>query len=383
MKPVGLVVLLLGAFALMLGAFAPPAAANITLYPTPTPGSDPFGMTETNVVWFTESQAAKLGKIDQSGRITEIPLPTGSDPLSLTPTAFGTVAVAEHGTAAIDEVATDGTVTTHPIPGGLQPYAVTLGSDSGVWFSAQPATSGGNGAVGVMRPTPDRPITLYPVSGVPWGISRDNYGNVWFALQRAGGGAIGRITTDGAVTVYPIGPGAIPVDLAPASDGNMWFTDQNHGHVGRVTPSGAVKEFAIGATSTILGIAEGSSSGVVAADPGGKALYLVTSAGYRKVPVPGSPQHLTAAPQGGMYFTLREGKIGLLGGNDVTPGCLAPKLVGKKLAAAKKLLAAADCKLGPVTLRKHRGRKGVVLTQNPPPGELFPEGFRVALTVSR
>src|SRR5437588_12860964 len=136
MKPASLVGLLLGAFALLLGVFAPATAAKITLYPTPTPGSDPFGMTTTNAVWFTESQADKLGRIDQSGKITEIALPTGSDPPSLTPTAFGTLAVAEHGTASIDEVATDGTDTTHPIPDGLKPYAVTLGSDSGVWFSA-------------------------------------------------------------------------------------------------------------------------------------------------------------------------------------------------------------------------------------------------------
>jgi streptogramin lyase len=375
----------LGVVAVLCAVFAPTAAAKITLYPTPTPGSDPFGITTTNAVWFTENQVDKLGRIDQSGTITEIALPTGSGPLGLTSTAFGTLALAAHGTASIDEVASDGTVTTHPVPNGLLPYAVALGRDSGVWFTAQPPTAGGRGAVGVMRPTPDRQITLYPVDGVPWGITSGNDGNVWFAVQRAGGGAIGKITTAGTVTEYSIGPGAIPVDVTSASDGNVWFTDQNHGRVGRVTPSGAVREFAIGASSTILGIAKGSGGvGVIAADPGGKALYLITSAGHRKVPVAGTPQQLSLALQGGMYFTLREGKVGLIGGVDVTPGCLAPKLVGKKLAAATKLLAAADCRLGRVTVRRHRGRKGVVLSQGQArPGELFQEGFRVDLTVSR
>jgi virginiamycin B lyase len=372
---------------LLFAALTPAAAAaKISLYPTPTPGSDPFAITSAfdNAGWFTENQVDKLGRIDQSGKITELALPTGSGVLGLTSTGFGTIAVAAHGTASIDEVTPQGVVTTHAIPGGLLPYAVTLGDDSGVWFTAQPATAGTNGAVGVMSPTPDRTITLYPVDGVPWGITRGADGNLWFALQRAGGGAIVRMTVHGTMTQYTIGSGSIPSGVAGDNNGNIWFTDQNHGKVGLIKPSGAVTEFAIGATSTILGIAPSPAGGAAAADPGGKALYAVTTAGKSlKVPVAGSPQQLSIAFPSGMYFTLREGKVGLIGDVDLTPGCRPPKLNGKPLAAAKKLLAAADCRLGMITRRKHRGRKGVVLSQDPRPGALYAEGYRVNLTVSR
>ena len=80
-----------------------------------------------------------------------------------------------------------------------------------------------------------------------------------------------------------------------------------------MTPSGAVKEFAVGATSTILGITRTDTNAVIAADPGGRALYIVTSQGKRKVPIAGAPQNFGIAPQGGLYVTLREGKIGLVG----------------------------------------------------------------------
>lgn len=62
-------------------------------------------------------------------------------------------------------------------------------------------------------------------------------------------------------------------------------------------------------------------------------------------------------------------------------GCQTPKLAGKTLAAAKKRLAAAGCKLGHVA--KVRGRHGKVVRQSPAPGKLLAPGTKVSVKVGR
>lgn len=66
-----------------------------------------------------------------------------------------------------------------------------------------------------------------------------------------------------------------------------------------------------------------------------------------------------------------------------TSACLVPKLAGKTLAAAKKALAKAHCKLGTLTRRRARGRAGLVLSQKPKAGTRLSSGGRVALVLSR
>lgn len=54
-------------------------------------------------------------------------------------------------------------------------------------------------------------------------------------------------------------------------------------------------------------------------------------------------------------------------------GCVVPRLKGKKLAATKKALGKADCRLGKVTGPK----SGTVKEQRPGPGRVLPAGSRV------
>ncbi len=66
--------------------------------------------------------------------------------------------------------------------------------------------------------------------------------------------------------------------------------------------------------------------------------------------------------------------------------CLVPKLVGKKLDAAKSALANAGCKLGKVTkkkAKKGKGKKGakVVSSQSAPPGTSLADQATVAVKV--
>ena len=68
-------------------------------------------------------------------------------------------------------------------------------------------------------------------------------------------------------------------------------------------------------------------------------------------------------------------------GSTVVPAavvkCVVPKLKGKTLKKAKKLLVKAHCKLGKVTRSKTQGKK--VIRQKPGPGKILPAGSKVAI----
>jgi Tol biopolymer transport system component len=64
--------------------------------------------------------------------------------------------------------------------------------------------------------------------------------------------------------------------------------------------------------------------------------------------------------------------------------CVVPKVVGKTLATARKLLTKAHCKTGTVTnVRSAKVAKGRVVSAKPKPGTSHPSGSAVALAVSR
>ena len=109
-------------------------------------------------MWFTESDANKIGKLTPSGQYTEYAVPT--------PNA------------------------------GLGP--ITNGPDGNVWF-------GEIGKIGKI--TPDGKITEYAIAGGgPYGLAGGADGNVWFT-ERLSSGAIGKITPDGKITEYILSGG--------------------------------------------------------------------------------------------------------------------------------------------------------------------------------
>jgi hypothetical protein len=71
------------------------------------------------------------------------------------------------------------------------------------------------------------------------------------------------------------------------------------------------------------------------------------------------------------------------GSSIVKRRCVVPHLKGRTLAAAKRLLKRAGCRLGKVSKRKSRKHAGTVLRQAKAPGRTLPRGTRVALAVAR
>jgi beta-lactam-binding protein with PASTA domain len=63
---------------------------------------------------------------------------------------------------------------------------------------------------------------------------------------------------------------------------------------------------------------------------------------------------------------------------------VVPKLKGKTLVAAKKLLTKANCRLGKVTKKKGpKSRKGKVVSQKPAPGAKKPLGTKIAVVIGK
>lgn len=63
--------------------------------------------------------------------------------------------------------------------------------------------------------------------------------------------------------------------------------------------------------------------------------------------------------------------------------CHVPKLVGKYLRSAKNVLTKAHCSLGHVLKKFSRKRKGVIVAQSPRPGQTWPLGGAVKVTISK
>jgi PASTA domain len=75
---------------------------------------------------------------------------------------------------------------------------------------------------------------------------------------------------------------------------------------------------------------------------------------------------------------------GLLLGGSATPTCLAPRLKGKTLTAAKRSIRAHHCSVGRISSASSRTvKRGHVLSQNPAPGTRLEPGAKINLVISR
>ncbi len=136
---------------------------------------------------------------------------------------------------------------------------LTTGPDGNLWFTQ--FTTGTPGNVG--RITPDGAVTLFPADEGMTGITTGPDNNLWFgqSIQRVVNnqvtftGEIGRMTTDGVLMHFPLTSGMGVQDIVNGPDGNLWFTElsdvprpvlpNTKGAIGRITPTGDIVEFAL------------------------------------------------------------------------------------------------------------------------------------------
>jgi len=117
-----------------------------------------------------------------------------------------------------------GQVTEYPLPTANRlPLRMTVGPDGAIWFTESRANKLG-------RVTTDGRITEYPVpAGMsPVGITTGPDGAIWFAGY--GSNEIGRMAIDGTVTRYPVPtPNSVPYQMTVGPDAAIWFTEHGQG----------------------------------------------------------------------------------------------------------------------------------------------------------
>jgi streptogramin lyase len=181
--------------------------------------------------------------------------------------------------AAIDRIGRGGSIRSFPVPGngtgGGAVLTLSTGPDGNVWFEA--AFNATDAVIGNVTPAARvSEVTDLPLSpelaggGALEGGAQDTSivsgpdGDFWFGYTVFGSHGqnsdyIGRMTTAGAVKLFPIssvssGPiTAYPptIDsLAAGADGNLWFTESvgdsgNESVFGRMSPSGVVTDFPV------------------------------------------------------------------------------------------------------------------------------------------
>jgi len=213
-----------------------------------------------------------------------------------------------------------------PLPTGYNELqGITAGPHGNLWFTDYDGNKIG-------RITTAGVITEFPIptsdsySSGPYGIAAGPDDNLWFTEW--GGNKIGRITTAGVITQIPIPTGySAPNGIAAGPDGNLWFTEYDGNKIGRITTAGVITEFPIPA-STIDGVYGLSSSPKsIAAGPDGNLWFTeydgnkigrITTAGViTEFPIPTSdsygsdPNGIAAGPDDNLWFTEWSGnKIG-------------------------------------------------------------------------
>ena len=209
------------------------------------------------------------------------------------------IALAVTAAVAAQQIAIGG----YPLPTAMsQPQGIAVGPDGALWFTE----SYGNK---IGRITTTGAVTEYPVltaGSKPWAITA-GYGALWFTELTAN--QIGCITLEGVITEYPIPTAnSAPEGIAAGPDGALWFTEWNTNSIGRITLDGIITEYAVPSPGAgIVWIAAGPDGALWFPEYYANNVGRITTGGVVKefpVPSPHSgPLGITAGPDRAMWFT--------------------------------------------------------------------------------
>jgi streptogramin lyase len=197
-------------------------------------------------IWFTEPGANQIGKMTARGKGTLFQI-NGSNPSprGITLGPDGNMWYTEYYDGYIGRVTPQGTITRFDTGSTYSsPWAITTGPDGDLWF-----TESGEDQIGRFNPKTlsfDSSIEVPTQNATPWGILLAPDKHIWFTERT--GDKIAEVTSRGSVKEFALSqPGSYPEALAPATDGNLWFTQSQSGTLGNIDP----KTGKFGATVTL------------------------------------------------------------------------------------------------------------------------------------
>jgi virginiamycin B lyase len=295
----------------------------LTQFPIPTPVSNPLGITlgPDGNLWFTESNAYKIGRITPAGGLTEFSfesksLPPFGMPVIIAAGPDGALWFTEESTKRIGRVTTAGDVTEFPVATDGNPQFITAGSDGALWF-----TESGNLIARMSPSDPDTIVEYQTVlsASTLGAVTTGPDGNIWFTeTDHASNSArVARVdlTKLSGCSARPslcITEFVIPGEggnlqlsgITSGADGALWFTAT--GKVGRITTEGAITLFPAASASTLSGITRGPDGALWYAGTGNKIGRITTSGALTEFFVSAaftSPRGIAAGPDGNIWFT--------------------------------------------------------------------------------
>ncbi len=251
---------------------------NLTQHPVPG-GQPGIGLISPGDIvegpkggmWF--AGFLTIGRIDPAGEITswEFRSPQGAnlgDPEAITVGPDGPLWYAsEEVPPRINRIGTAGSITGTQLVsggGGLYVAGIAQGPDGALWFTQSPVGDDDPpDAIG--RVTTDGQYTRWPLPNshsTPMRITAGSDGALWFTERE--GNRIGRITTSGVITEFPLRPSLSPFDITSGADGALWFTTDTC--LGRITTSGKVTTWAVANAKQLAGIAAAADGSFWLAD---------------------------------------------------------------------------------------------------------------------
>lgn len=212
-------------------------------------------------------------------------------------------------------------ITFYPLPAPVDkdadPFSITVGPDGALWFTEPSGSKIG-------RITTSGVITEFPIPALypnevrwatPMGITAGPDGALWFTITDRPG--IGRITISGVITEYPLptAPWGLykqPVMIATGPDGALWFTirqmegSKQSGAIGRITTGGQIAEYALPEVyQAPWDIAAGSDGAMWFANRGsieGRIGRISTAGVVTNILQSDSVYAMTAGPDGAIWF---------------------------------------------------------------------------------
>jgi streptogramin lyase len=265
-------------------------------------------------LWFTEENlfGDKIGRITTSGSITEFPLPTLQNVLGgITAGPDGNLWFTELGQDAIGRITPTGNITEFRLKTGSSFKGITAGPDGNLWF-----TESDSNAIAIGRISTAGIITEFPLptlQSAPGGITAGPDGNLWFTESDSDN--IGRISPAGTITEFPLPTlQSAPGGITAGPDGNLWFTESRD-IIGRITSTGDITEFSIPETGgSPIGITAGPDGNLWFTESDSNAIGRISTAGIiTEFPLPtlqSAPGGITAGPDGNLWFTGKNATVG-------------------------------------------------------------------------
>lgn len=194
--------------------------------------------------------------------------------------------------------------------GGSNIIGIVLGPDRNLWFDDSPNSIG--------RITTDGQVTLFPTPtsmSYPLSITRGANDTLWFTEDATGN--VGEITMSGVITEFqnPVSNSRARA-IARGSDGNLWFTEWTpsfpNGVIGRIKPNGHYLPYLVPPSQTASdGMTLGPDGNIWFTQTNPHHVVRVTTAGtFTEYGAGIQPEQIVSGPDGNLWFTDLTGYIG-------------------------------------------------------------------------